>query len=240
MEYRISVLIRTYNEQKHLGQVLESLSKQTYRNFEVIILDSGSTDDTLKIARRFDVRIEHIPKSDFSYSYASNLLVEFARGDIVCFLSGHAVPIRNTYLSEINAVFQNSEVGGCYGKVLALPDGSITEKLFYRISYLRCRLQVRNRPFLAERTIHPGIFNCCNASARRELLLKHPFAPELGNGGEDTEAAYRIIQDGYVIACIPRLLVMHSHSLKLPAFIRQYRRWQAMWADVQAHIRKTE
>ena len=58
MDYKISVVIRTYNEEKHIGEVLKSLNKQTYSNFEVIILDSQSTDNTIKIAQNYDVRIK--------------------------------------------------------------------------------------------------------------------------------------------------------------------------------------
>ena len=72
MDNKISVVIRTYNEQKHIRDVLESLKSQTYTNYEVIILDSESSDQTLKIASEYDVRIEHIKKKDFNYSYASN------------------------------------------------------------------------------------------------------------------------------------------------------------------------
>lgn len=78
MDYKISVVIRTYNEEKHIGEVLKSLNKQTYSNFEVIILDSQSTDNTIKIAQNYDVRIEQIEKKEFNYSFASNKCVEYA------------------------------------------------------------------------------------------------------------------------------------------------------------------
>ena len=98
MNYKISVVIRTYNEEKHIGEVLESLKNQTYSNFEVIILDSQSTDNTTKIAQSYGVSIKQIEKKKFNYSYASNKCVEYATGDLVCFLSGHSVPKRNNYL----------------------------------------------------------------------------------------------------------------------------------------------
>lgn len=238
MDYKISVVIRTYNEQKHLGQVLRSLAGQTYKNFETILLDSGSTDDTLNIARAYAVRVEHIRKSEFNYSFASNKLVEYASGDIVCFLSGHSVPLRDSYLAELNQVFQDETIGGCYGNVLALPDGSLTEKVYYRLSYFKSKLKYRSTPVVHERQIHSGSFSCCNAAARRELLLKHPFATELGGGGEDAEVAYRIIQDGYDIARVPELLVMHSHGKGLVPFLKQLRQWREMWENVLAYIQK--
>ena len=60
MDYKISVAIRTYNEEKHLREVLEALKQQTYQSFEIILLDSGSTDNTIRIASRYNVRVEHI------------------------------------------------------------------------------------------------------------------------------------------------------------------------------------
>lgn len=238
MDYKISVLIRTYNEQKHLGEVLKSLSCQTYKHFETIILDSGSTDDTLKIAQAYNVRVEHIAKSEFNYSFASNKLVEYASGEVVCFLSGHSVPVRNTYLVFINKIFQDPKIGGCYGKVIALPDGSFTEKTFYGLSYLKSKLISNHASIIQEQKIHPGILSCCNAGVRRELLLKHPFANELGGGGEDIEVAYRIIQDGYYIVNVPELLVKHSHGKGLVSFLKQYRQWQKIWCDAVAYIQK--
>lgn len=240
MEHKISVLIRTYNEEKHLREVLESLKNQTYQNFETIILDSESTDRTLQIAKEYKTRIEHIRKKDFNYSYASNKLVEYATGDIVCFLSGHSVPVKNTYLSDLNDVFQNESVGGCYGDVVALPDASLSEKLFHGLGFIKNKLKNTSTGIILETEIHPGIFSCCNAAARRELLLKHPFAIALGAGGEDIEAAYRLIQDGYYIAFASDLVVMHSHGKRFIPFIREYIGWREMWKNVIAYIEQNE
>lgn len=238
MDYKISVVIRVYNEEKHIREVLESLKCQTYKNFEVIILDSESTDNTVQIASEYDVRIEHIKKSSFNYSYASNRCVSIASGDIVCFLSGHSVPVKKTYLSDINDVFQDQTIGGCYGDVVALPDGSLTEKAFNRLGYIKNKIKVDKPGIKLETTIHPGIFSCSNASARRQLLIKHPFAEALGKGGEDIEVAYRIIQDGYYIASVPELLVMHSHGNGFFKFLKEYRSWRVMYQDVLEYINK--
>ena len=238
MDYKISAVIRTYTEQKHIREVLESLKKQTYKNFETIILDSESTDDTLKIASEYDVIIEHIKKTDFNYSYASNRCVELSTGDIVCFLSGHSVPVKETYLADTNNVFQNEKIGGCYGDVIALPDGSFTEKAFNRLGYIKNQIKCRDTGIKLETVIHPGIFSCSNASARKELLIRHPFAEALGQGGEDIEVAYRIIKDGYYIASVPDLLVMHSHGKKFFKFIDEFKNWRVMWENVLSYIEK--
>lgn len=238
MDYKISVAIRVYNEEKHLREVLEALKRQTYKNFETIILDSESTDSSLNIAQEYDVIIKTINKTDFNYSFASNKCVEYSTGDIVCFLSGHSVPVSDTFLEDINKVFQNEKIGGCYGDVIALPDGSFTEKVFNRLGYIKNKLRGEKDGIKLETEIHPGIFSCSNASARRFLLVQHPFAEELGKGGEDVEVAYRIIKEGYYIASVPDLLVMHSHGSSFFEFVREFRAWRVMWQDALNYIER--
>lgn len=231
--YMISVIVRTYNESKHIGELLEKISQQTYHNYEVVVVDSESTDATCEIAKKYNARIIKIHKADFNYSYASNVGVQNARGEIVCFLSGHSVPLKSTYLADINRIFNmDKEIGGCYGDVIALPDGSWVEKTFNNLGYLKNRLKRKKDGIVLEKNIHPGIFSCSNAAAKRDLLLEHPFLEELGKGGEDIEVAYRIIQDGYFIAQDPNLLVMHSHGLGLFPFIHQYKAWKEMYKNV--------
>lgn len=236
MEYKISIVIRTYNEEKHLNEVLNSLKNQTYKNYEIVMVDSESTDSTLEIAGKYNVKVIHIKKEDFNYSYASNIGVQNAVGDIVCFLSGHSVPVKETYLSDINEIFQDEKIGGCYGDVIALPDGSWVEKAFNGLGYLKNKIKRKGNEVELETKIHPGIFSCSNASARRNLLLKHPFAIELGRGGEDVEVAYRIIEDGYYIARVPEVLVMHSHGNNLFKFYKEVKNWATMYQDVLNYI----
>lgn len=234
MSFRISVVIRTFNEGAHLEQVLLSLSRQTFTNFETIVVDSGSTDNTLAIAKKFHAKIVNIPKESFNYSFASNVGVQNSSGELVCFLSGHSVPKNNNYLEMVNRIFNDSKVGGCYGDVLALPDGSLTEKLFNFIGYLKNVLS--GNKIVYEQQIHPGILSCNNACIRRDILMRHPFAEPLGDGGEDVEVAYRIIQDQYYVAKVPKLLVLHSHGSHFLKFLSEYRSWQQMYNRVEEYI----
>lgn len=236
-DFKISVVVRTYNESKHLGELLDKLDRQTYQNYEVVLVDSESTDNTREIAANHGAHIVKINKEDFNYSYASNIGVKHATGDIVCFLSGHSVPVKDTYLYDLNRVFNSdSRIGGVYGDVIALPDGSWIEKAFNQLGYLKNKIKGRSAGISLETSIHPGIFSCSNAAGLRQLLLQHPFAQPLGHGGEDIEVAYRIINEGYVIAQDPELLVMHSHGLGLIPFMRQYKAWRKMYGNVISYI----
>ena len=96
-----SIIIRTRNEEKWLGRVLEMLFKQTYKNFEVILVDSGSNDQTLEIAEKHSVKIFKIPQEKFSYPYALNYGISKSEAlKFIVIISGHSLPISHTWLSD--------------------------------------------------------------------------------------------------------------------------------------------
>ena len=64
---KTSIILRTKNEEKWVGECLKRLSEQTYRDFEIIAVDSGSTDRTLEIVKNFDVKLFQIRPEEFSY-----------------------------------------------------------------------------------------------------------------------------------------------------------------------------
>src|SRR4030066_1052634 len=88
----ISVLIRTKNEEKYLGQTLSVIFSQTRKDIEVLIVDSGSTDKTLEAAREFPVTIFEIKPKDFTWGYALNYGFQRASGKYIVCLSAHALP----------------------------------------------------------------------------------------------------------------------------------------------------
>jgi glycosyltransferase involved in cell wall biosynthesis len=76
----VSIVIRTYNEQRHLPELLAAISHQEVDfEFETVIVDSGSTDNTLDIAKKFGCRISHIPKTEFTFGRSLNVGCEKAR-----------------------------------------------------------------------------------------------------------------------------------------------------------------
>lgn len=232
MDNKFSIIIRTYNEEKWINEVLKSIFNQSYKNFEVIIVDSQSTDKTLDICSNYECKVVTINKSDFNYSYASNIGAQHATGDIICYLSGHSVVANTKYLEIANQIFKDKKVGGAYGEVIALPDGSIIEKLFNNLGYRKNK----DKGNVYENDIRPGILSCSNAMIKRSIWEEHKFKEELGHGGEDVEMAYRIIKDGYYIVKSPDLLVMHSHGSNIVKFIKEFKNWRIMYNDVLEYI----
>ena len=235
MQYKISVIIRTYNEEKHLKEVLDSLNRQTYKNFEIIIVDSESTDNTLNIVKNYQCKLVKIKKSDFNYSYASNVGAENSSGELLCFLSGHSVPVKSNYLELINQTFQEESTAGCYGEVKALKDGSVIEKLFNNLGYIKSK----RKGIEVEQDIHPGILSCSNACIRKSVWVEHNFVDELGKGGEDVEMAHYILSKNLNVIKNPEILAYHSHGSNLFKFMKELKNWKKLYADVLNYISST-
>lgn len=85
---RVSVVVPTYNRGHLIGQALDSVLAQTYRNFEVIVVDDGSTDDTLSVLARYGDRIRVISQPNWGQggSYARNAGIHEATGEFIAFL----------------------------------------------------------------------------------------------------------------------------------------------------------
>lgn len=97
---QVSIIIRTKNEARHLGDLLEMLKKQTFQDSEIIVVDSGSTDGTLEIAKKFGTKIIKINPDDFTFPFASNIGAENANGEYLVYISGHCLPLSEKWIED--------------------------------------------------------------------------------------------------------------------------------------------
>jgi glycosyltransferase involved in cell wall biosynthesis len=110
----ISVVIPTYNEEKDIEDLLESLNKQTFKNFEVIIVDNYSKDKTIEIVKRFKRKLNlRIYKIKSNVSRARNFGAEKSRGKIIVFLDADNI-VQEDYLFNIYKSFEPDAVCSAY------------------------------------------------------------------------------------------------------------------------------
>lgn len=229
---RVSIIIRTKNEQKWLASCLESLCQQTVRELEVIGVDSGSTDQTIQIFKSFgerlDVKIYSIDQDRFTYPFACNFGAQKASGDVIGYLSGHSVPIKATYLESGLKHLEDLSVAGIYGPVLPLSDASITERIFYGVVSRANMSTATARPRVVVKP-KMGILGNTNSLIRKSLWLKHNFNEILVKGAEDVEWAYYWLRKGKKIIFEPDMVVRHSHGVSFSKFVKQYSHWQDVY-----------
>lgn len=224
---KTSIIIRTKNEQKWLGAVLQRLVEQTDQDFEIVIVDSGSTDRTLEIAEKFSVNLIRIQPEEFSYPYALNVGCRAASGtDFFVFLSAHSLPLTKTWLADGLKNFSDRKVFGVYGMMQALPDATIWEKIFF------CRLKVLFANFFnIRRTIKKsgvGIMGFTHAAIRRECWEQCNFDERYGLGGEDSVFAEYWFGKKYIAIKDAHFSVAHSHGLGFRALMQQRKYWHSL------------
>jgi glycosyltransferase involved in cell wall biosynthesis len=112
-----SIVIRAYNEARHIGRLLEGIQQQTVRDVEVILVDSGSQDGTPEIAARFPgVRLVRIQPEEFTFGRSLNRGLMQATRDLVVIASAHVYPVYPDWLEKLLEPFTDPKVGLSYGK----------------------------------------------------------------------------------------------------------------------------
>lgn len=208
-----SVVIRARNEARYIGEVLETLFRQVGAEpFEVIVVDSGSTDGTLEIVRGFPARLIEIPPETFTYGRSLNIGIAEASGDYVASLSAHSTPYHERWLANLVAPFKNPRVAGVVGRQYPRDNATLLDLLGMRLTGL-----TGDRPELRERNPR---FSNANSGLRRSLWQRVPFDEQVA-GAEDFAWARTMQELGYLIAYEPSAPVYHSHGEPLGKHLRR-------------------
>jgi glycosyltransferase involved in cell wall biosynthesis len=191
----VSIVIRTLNEARYLPALLSAVADQQAPGVEVetVIVDSGSTDETLVIAERARCRVTHIRREEFSFGRSLNLGCEAAR-------SGHGVPTDVHWLQRLCAPVAERVVDYAYGRQVGGPESRFSE----------CRIFEKYYPAQA-RLPQQGFFcNNANSALSRRAWQAHRFDEDL-TGLEDMELAKRLCAAGGKVGYVADASVYHYH-----------------------------
>lgn len=216
----ISVIILTKDEEKHIDSALEMAFRQEVDgDYEVIVIDSGSQDATLEIARHYPARIVKIKPEEFGHSRTRNLGVKLSKGAYVVFLTADAVPTNNAWLRNIVLPLKvNSTIAGAYSRQIPknncyppeARDITAGAALAPKIKAVNFG-DARQTEYFNKNIWKSIAFSNISSAYRRDLLEKYPFNEDL-LAVEDQEWAYRLIKNGYSIYYEPNSCVYHSHN----------------------------
>ncbi|OGW37107.1 MAG: hypothetical protein A2Y97_02390 [Nitrospirae bacterium RBG_13_39_12] len=198
----LSVVIRTKNESRYIGSVIKRLKEQKYEGtVEIILVDSGSTDNTVSIAEENGCRIILIKPEEFSFGRALNLGIEQAGGEIIINLSGHSVPVNTDYFNLMVKPFTDRTVAATFGRDIPWPEA--------------CPSQARDiLNHFPESDLDENKFSNANAAIRKKYWEIIKFDEKI-LASEDLLWEKQIINLGYKILYIPKAKVFHSHSASL-------------------------
>jgi len=242
---KISVIIITKNQKNILQKSLPVLLDQNLKGeYEVIVVDSGSTDGARKYVKSLPVQLLKIKPKTFNFAKAFNVGAQKAKGKYLIRLSGDVIPIGKNWLNQITRPFRDPETGGVYGvytitgrKGYGYPDFWPAERFPKKLTKYSVKptflmgVNMFGYQFGNDIT-REKVFNfaggCC--AIREKTWRKRPFNESLF-GGEDAEYAWFLHLIGYNIVCNPKAKTIHEHKLnksKDKAFLasRGITKWQ--------------
>lgn len=224
---KVSFVIRTKDEGRFIGKVLKYLYQQTFRDFEVIIVDSGSKDKTLEVVREFPVKIIRIKPKDFNFSYALNLGVSKAKGEVIGIISGHSIAITDTWLEDGLENFEDNKIAGVSGYYTEIPVGY----------YWRFLGRIFFAPYQRKRYENARWLTNSNALIRKNCWKKYPFDEKLSSC-EDYDWASEMLARGYNVIKDPKFNVFHSHFLLVrPGYKARQPEWRQQCAIIDKRKR---
>jgi glycosyltransferase involved in cell wall biosynthesis len=218
---KVSVVIPTLNEASFkFEELLKKISTQE-EDFEreVLVIDSGSTDGTVELARRYGAIVHQIRRQEFNHGATRNLGISLARGEYVALIVGDAVPVDERWLATmVENLEQDEQVAGVYSRQIPHPEASALTRVL--ASSLAIASPERREQFVSDpekyREMPPrkrrriAAFDDVSSCVRRSVWEEMPF--EKTNFGEDIRWGKRIVEAGYKIVYEPRSVVFHSHE----------------------------
>lgn len=116
----VSVVMPVYNGEKYLTEAVESILNQKFRDFEFLVIDDGSTDNSLNLLRQYaarDTRLQVITRENRGEAFTANELLTYARGEFVARMDQDDIALPNRFELQVNFLKENPKVvalGGAY------------------------------------------------------------------------------------------------------------------------------
>lgn len=198
-----SIVIRAFNEERWLPQVMEAIDRQRYRDFEVILVDSGSVDRTRDIAAAHGARIVRLRSDDFTFGHSLNLGIRAARGAYVAIISAHAIPTSDRWLELLIAPLREEGTAMVFGGQVGHQISKFSETQDFRRVFHEKPQWMQEANFFV---------NNANSAIRRSLWEEYPFDEGLP-GLEDADwAQHWMWDDAWKVRYEPEASVIHVHT----------------------------
>lgn len=213
MNPQCSIVIRAFNEEKHIGKLLDGIRHQSIKDLQIVLVDSGSSDKTVEIAKDFKADIIHIQPQDFTFGRSLNFGISHAKADFVVFASAHVFPVYPDWIERLVEPFEDEKVAISYGKQRGMETTQFSEHQIFQHWFPDVSTNNQSHPFC----------NNANAAIRKNLWHQHTYNESLP-GLEDLEWAKWAFDHGYKIAYVAEAEIVHVHNESWRGISNRYRR----------------
>jgi rhamnosyltransferase len=199
---KVSIILRSFNEGWALRDTLPALRAQALRDWELIVIDSGSTDGSVELIRTFKpAHFVQIQPHEYNPARVMNHGMRLARSNGCIFLNADATPQGRDWLAPLQQALQDADVAACFGRQIPRPDCQAV----YAHDYERCFGPER------ESTYWDHFFSMVSSGVRKDIWALRGFNERM-QYSEDDEYTRWARARGYRIVYVPDSVVMHSHN----------------------------
>jgi len=208
---KASVIIPAYNAEATIGQCLESMTRQSFKNFEIIVVDDGSKDRTPEIVQEFS-KIRLLKQKNAGPAVARNKGAKEAKGEIIIFTDSDCVADRN-WLEEMLKPFSEKNVAGVQGMYK-----SKQKEIIARL--IQLEIEQRYAKMMKHKFI--DFIGTYSAAYRKNVFeemkgfdTSFPIA-----SGEDTDFSFRVSRAGYKMVFNKKAIIFHTHPTRFFKYLR--------------------
>ena len=220
MKMDVSVIILTKNAGDGFATLLQRLFSQKFDgNYEIIVVDSGSSDGTPETAQSFPVKFVRIKPEEFHHGRTRNLGAEQASGRILVYLTQDALPLHDNWLRKLTDDLKNPQVAMVVGRQIPWQTSKPPEKFFYSYYFPEHKIEVvggasdyyRDNMFISN----------VNSAIKKDVWQQFKFLEDIVLA-EDKEFAKRILLAGWKIVYQPDAVVYHAHNFSLRSVFQRF------------------
>jgi cellulose synthase/poly-beta-1,6-N-acetylglucosamine synthase-like glycosyltransferase len=216
---KASVVIAAMNAEKSIGKCLDSLERQTFKDFEVIVVDDGSSDNTIGRANAYP-KVRVLKQDHGGPAVARNNGAWAAKGKIIVFTDSDCI-LDSNWLGEMVKPFEDERIAGVQGRYKTRQKSIIARLIQLEIE--RSYERMANRRFIDFMGTYSAAYRKKVFEEMQGFDTSFPIA-----SGEDTDLSFRVSEAGYKMVFRPKAMVYHSHPESVWKYLR-VKFFRAFW-----------
>ncbi len=201
--FETTVILRSMNSSDIISQTLKALFSQSYKDFKLLVVDSGSSDDTLEKISFYPHDLVQIKKEDYHPGIVLNSAIEQTSTDLIVFLNSDTVLLHNNCLEILIDNLKQENTHAVFARQIARPEAKPWVKRDYEIAFPK-----------NDKKPDWMYFSLPFSGIKKDIWKINPFYIKAW-ASEDTKMGYDLKNKGFNVKYLSNCIVMHSHNYTL-------------------------